>query len=1341
MVVPSSGASTSSVITYSNATGESPVIVTSPGGAGITIGTGKSNVIVTGFTAGQAATGNGNGVIIASTTNITLSYITVPLSHYGINIQGVSPDTIILDHITVVNEDYSYDLYDFATLTTNLTISNCNFAKSIGINNRVSGLTVSSTSAKSLELKGGVTGILNINGLTLSGGTYGLYMASTSILSTGSIIQNTNISGITSHEAFYIIGVTGPLNLLNNTSTNSVDSLNITNSSAITITNFSGSGHTDVNGPDIKVSSSSNIIFNNLSLTGSDKGTALRNEAGSYNIEFNVANISHYFYGVINDGGVHNLSYNNVIVAYIKYLGFMDDQNSGTVHDITYKNSVVHDAGLYFKTHTDVSEQNDGGWAVHYNAYNMYLYNCIAYNNGGSGIGYGNTSSGGVYNSIEYNNGGNWTSTGGINTARSGFYDFQSGTVNTVTGTGWILKNNIGGGSYPVEVYGSNAGYLFNTVDYNLYYPLNTNNFQNLGGIRSWFSYHVTSGSEPNSTNTNPLFTNATNGDFTLTFLSPAIDSGTTYTGMTSTTSDFLGNPIYGTPDMGAYEYQPPYRSGTDKIDPTGNIRIYADGKYRYTTATSGTMSATLGVTHADGTWAYDASTTRPEWLNISNITWGSSKQWTASSSVATTTIFTVGDLTPNTIYKVTVDGATSTSIASTSCTLGICTSGSDGKLILTYTGGWSTHNFAVTPDTTPPTVFLTVPTAGSTVSGSSVTLTATSTDDIGIAGVQFLVDGTNVGSEITSTSSPNTYSTTWNSTGITIYGSHTIYAVARDTSGNHSTSSISVNVDNVAPTMSSSVHDSDTQITVTLSKLANATTITKANNGGFTVTKTGVGTTYAVSSIAPGTDNTKVILTVANMSTAGGTGVTVTYTAGGNGTITDTLGNLLATNGTGIAIPPWNTTAPIISNITSSVADGYYKVGASIDINLTFSKPVNTTGSITVTLNTGGTCTFSGISNSTTASCTYSVGSNENTSRLNVSSVSGTIISTDSNPMTNFAPAVNLSVNKNILIDTISPSVSLDVPSNGSTVSGSAVTLTANASDSSSGLAGIQFKLDNTINIGTESATSPYSITWDSKTTTNASHTLHAVVRDNAGNYSTSTITVTVDNALYSIGGTVSNLSGTLTLQNNLGDNLSLSSNGSFTFASSIASGNTYSVTVLNQPTDQTCTVSNGTGSVSGQNITDVSISCTNNAVTPAPSPITTRSSSGSSASSRVSNLISMGQYEQAQKIANQYNISIPASKLPIQTNPSSTPNIKYVTRNLSQGMTNNDVKTLQIFLNNQGFTIAKSGAGSPGKETNYFGLATKSALMKFQSKYGIKPVSGLFGPVTRKKVGEVGK
>ncbi|MEI8174536.1 MAG: peptidoglycan-binding domain-containing protein [bacterium] len=650
-------------------------------------------------------------------------------------------------------------------------------------------------------------------------------MASTSILSTGSIIQNTNISGITSHEAFYIIGVTGPLNLLNNTSTNSVDSLNITNSSAITITNFSGSGHTDVNGPDIKVSSSSNIIFNNLSLTGSDKGTALSNEAGSYNIEFNVANISHYVYGVINAGGVHNLSYNNVIVAYIKYLGFMDDQNSGTVHDITYKNSVVHDAGLYFKTHTDVSEQNDGGWAVHYNAYNMYLYNCIAYNNGGSGIGYGNTSSGGVYNSIEYNNGGNWTSTGGINTARSGFYDFQSGAVNTVTGTGWTLKNNIGGGSYPVEVYGSNAGYLFNTVDYNLYYPLNTNNFQNLGGIRSWFSYHVTSGSEPNSTNTNPLFTNATNGDFTLTFLSPAIDSGTTYTGMTSTTTDFLGNPIYGTPDMGAYEYQPPHDlklSTPDTIDIGAGARIYADGKFRDLSTTT-SVSAKLKIAPQGGNFtAYDATTTRPAYLDVTGITWTNShKVWTEGNAQTSGMItdHTIGDLNANKYYTISVTGASASTISGingTTCLNAVCQSNGSGVLSFEYNGGYSDHTFNMQEDVTPPSAFdLVSPsdTSGTTNTAPTFSWGASSDIGSGLAKYQLYINGglyqDNISSSVTSlgisTVSDGTY--TW-------------YIKAVDNNGNvtQSSNTYTLHIDSTAPTnvgISSITANSNSQLTI----------------------------------------------------------------------------------------------------------------------------------------------------------------------------------------------------------------------------------------------------------------------------------------------------------------------------------------------------------------------------------------------------------------------------------------------------------------------------------------------------------------------------------------------
>ena len=54
---------------------------------------------------------------------------------------------------------------------------------------------------------------------------------------------------------------------------------------------------------------------------------------------------------------------------------------------------------------------------------------------------------------------------------------------------------------------------------------------------------------------------------------------------------------------------------------------------------------------------------------------------------------------------------------------------------------------------------------------------------------------------------------------------------------------------------------------------------------------------------------------------------------------------------------------------------------------------------------------------------------------------------------------------------------------------------------------------------------------------------------------------------ASYSVGGTVSGLSGTVVLQDNGGDDLSVSANGSFTFATKLADGSAYSVTVQDQP------------------------------------------------------------------------------------------------------------------------------------------------------------------------------
>ncbi len=87
-----------------------------------------------------------------------------------------------------------------------------------------------------------------------------------------------------------------------------------------------------------------------------------------------------------------------------------------------------------------------------------------------------------------------------------------------------------------------------------------------------------------------------------------------------------------------------------------------------------------------------------------------------------------------------------------------------------------------------------------------------------------------------------------------------------------------------------------------------------------------------------------------------------------------------------------------------------------------------------------------------------------------------------------------------------------------------------------------------------------------------------------------------------YTIGGAVSGLTGTgLVLQDNGGDNLTVSANGTFTFATPVASGAAYAVTVLTQPSgpSQTCAVTMGTGTVASANVTNAAVTCTTNAYT----------------------------------------------------------------------------------------------------------------------------------------------
>ncbi|MBB6673782.1 SwmB domain-containing protein [Cohnella nanjingensis] len=120
-------------------------------------------------------------------------------------------------------------------------------------------------------------------------------------------------------------------------------------------------------------------------------------------------------------------------------------------------------------------------------------------------------------------------------------------------------------------------------------------------------------------------------------------------------------------------------------------------------------------------------------------------------------------------------------------------------------------------------------------------------------------------------------------------------------------TNAVATAPDTTPPTLSLAIRNSVTQITVILSEDAATATVTKSNAGGFVVSQTGSpGVTYAVTGIAPGGTPDQVVLTVSNMSASSATGVTVTYTAGGNGTITDAAGNPLATNTTGVIVGPW---------------------------------------------------------------------------------------------------------------------------------------------------------------------------------------------------------------------------------------------------------------------------------------------------------------------------------------------------------------------------------------------------------------------------------------------------
>jgi chitodextrinase len=153
--------------------------------------------------------------------------------------------------------------------------------------------------------------------------------------------------------------------------------------------------------------------------------------------------------------------------------------------------------------------------------------------------------------------------------------------------------------------------------------------------------------------------------------------------------------------------------------------------------------------------------------------------------ATATSTSYAMTGLSPATIYSFTVAAYDAAGNVSAQSNIA------------------STNTFSLS-DATPPTIALTAPTNGATVSGT-ITVSATASDNVGVVGVQFKMDGNNLGAE--ATAAP--YTISWNTT-TAANGAHVLTATARDAAGNTTTSSVvNVMVSNTAGT-AQLIHQSD---------------------------------------------------------------------------------------------------------------------------------------------------------------------------------------------------------------------------------------------------------------------------------------------------------------------------------------------------------------------------------------------------------------------------------------------------------------------------------------------------------------------------------------------------
>ncbi len=95
--------------------------------------------------------------------------------------------------------------------------------------------------------------------------------------------------------------------------------------------------------------------------------------------------------------------------------------------------------------------------------------------------------------------------------------------------------------------------------------------------------------------------------------------------------------------------------------------------------------------------------------------------------------------------------------------------------------------------------------------------------------------------------------------------------------------------------------------------------------------------------------------------------------------------------------------------------------------------------------------------------------------------------------------------------------------------------------------------------------------------------------------NASISNTISTTSSTEYSVGGIITNLTSSIILQNNSKDNLSISADGNFIFTTTLADNTSYSVSILQQPSSQSCALTNASGTIKKANISNITVICNN--------------------------------------------------------------------------------------------------------------------------------------------------